>query len=384
MIEVFRIDKMNKLRSSLLLVTLSFLCCEMAAQVKVSDAVQMDRTVYDFGDIMLSDGPQTCVFTMKNTGSKPVAIYNVISSCGCTGVKWTREPVKPGAEGTVTATYNNDEGPYPFDKTLTMYVSDLSKPVILRIRGVSHERKMSLNELYPVRFGALGIRTLDVKAGNMEQGMQKSDEFTVANLSSKPLKIDFTDVSPCLSIKCTASVIEPGATAKVRYTVKADRKLWGKNYYYATPVVDGHRYQASGTLDGLVSPGGKGVIGIWAITKENFSNLSREEKDRGSRPVFDNSTFSFGRIKAGKQVDAVFTMTNEGKSVLEIYKTDPDFKGAELVGKIPPVAPGSRTEVRIHLDTSAMPKGEALVIVQLITNSPIRPLVDLFITGWIE
>jgi hypothetical protein len=31
-----------------------------------------------------------------------------------------------------------------------------------------------------------------------------------------------------------------------------------------------------------------------------------------------------------------------------------------------------------------MPKGEVLAIVNLTTNSPLRPIVNLFITGWIE
>ena len=32
------------------------------------DRVQFDKTVHDFGDILLSDGPVTAVFTAKNIG----------------------------------------------------------------------------------------------------------------------------------------------------------------------------------------------------------------------------------------------------------------------------------------------------------------------------
>lgn len=55
----------------------------------------------------------------------------------------------------------NDEGPYPFDKTLTVYMSGLKKPVVLRLRGVVHEKKLSLNELYPQRRGSLALKKLN-------------------------------------------------------------------------------------------------------------------------------------------------------------------------------------------------------------------------------
>ena len=70
---------------------------------------EFDRTVYDFGNVRISDGPQSCSFQVKNTGSTPAVIYQVASSCGCTGVKWTREPIAPGAEGKISVTYSNDE-----------------------------------------------------------------------------------------------------------------------------------------------------------------------------------------------------------------------------------------------------------------------------------
>jgi hypothetical protein len=51
---------------------------------------------------------------------------------------------------------------------------------------------------------------------------------------------------------------------------------------------------------------------------------------------------------------------------------------------IPVAAPGETVKFRVHLDTTDMPKGEALAIVNLTTNSPLRPIVNLFISGWLE
>ena len=141
---------------------------EDAAQV--GEVVEFDKTVHDFGDISMDDGPLTCVFTVKNIGKEPIAIYEVVTSCGCTDAQWTREPLQPGKTGTISATYKNEDGPVPFDKTLTVYIAGVSKPIILRLRGVVHEKKKPLSELYgAVKLGSMGLKSLNYKVSNVLQ-----------------------------------------------------------------------------------------------------------------------------------------------------------------------------------------------------------------------
>ena len=63
--------------------------------------VRLDKIVHDFGDILVTDGPVTATFTATNVGDKPLVIYSVVSSCGCTDVEWTKQPLKPGEKGTI-------------------------------------------------------------------------------------------------------------------------------------------------------------------------------------------------------------------------------------------------------------------------------------------
>lgn|SRR5574344_38743 len=102
----------------------------------MGEPLQFNTTVHDFGTISTKDGPQKCSFTLTNGTSQPLSIFAVMTSCGCTAANWTREAIAPGKSGTITATYSNDEGPYPFDKTLTVYTSAQKKPVILHLKGV--------------------------------------------------------------------------------------------------------------------------------------------------------------------------------------------------------------------------------------------------------
>lgn len=359
--------------------------------------VQLDKTVHDFGDILVSDGPVTAVFTVKNVSEKAVLIYNVVSSCGCTNVEWTKKPINPGGTGTIKVTFKNDEKGYPFDKTLTAYFSGLKQPVVLRLRGVSHDKKLSLEELYPIRFGNLALKKVDIKGGNLSQGQQKSGNMLVANLGSKPLNVKFSDVSEGLFVRLSPNPVPARSTASLSYTVTADRNHWGKNYYYATPVVDGRVYKAAVSpkagkekpaagAEALVSEPnpelgeGKGKLGIYTYTKENFSGLTEDERNRGPRPMLDNSTYSFGKVKAGKVLDCAFRIENRGKETLKIYKVDAETSHvtAEDFKDVPA---GGKGDLKVAFDTAGFPQGECLVLLTLTTNSPLRPQVTLYLTG---
>lgn len=344
------------------------------AQETLSNGIEFDRYVHNFGDVMLEDGPVSCTFNLANKGSKPVVIYNVTTTCGCTDVQWTREPIKSGGKGQITVTYSNDEGPYPFDKSITVYMSDEKKPVILKLRGISNEKPRPLEELYPVQYGSLGLKESMIQCGNLEQGGSRSDVALVANLSSSLLNVTFGNVSENLSISVTPNPIPAKGTAEMRFTVKADRNLWGKNTYWATPLLNGKAYKNSEGSD---------KIGIWAFTRENFSNYTDEQKQKGSMPRFETSTYSFGKAKVGDEIHATYTFKNEGKSDFLIYKVDTDAC-CYSHSDIPAAAPGETVSFRVHVDTDDMKKGETLTIITLTTNSPIRPIINLFVSGYLE
>ena len=47
------------------------------------------------------------IFRFKNTGKKPLVIRGVHPGCGCTVANPPAEPIAPGAEGEIKATFNS-------------------------------------------------------------------------------------------------------------------------------------------------------------------------------------------------------------------------------------------------------------------------------------
>lgn len=328
--------------------------------------IEWDKTIHDFGDVSVSDGPLTCSFTLKNVGSEAISIFEVVSSCGCTGVNFPKAKIEPGKSATISATYKNEDGPTAFDKTLTVYISGIRRPVILRLRGVVHKEKKSLSQLYsPERLGDFGLKTRQFRTPTLKQGLAVSETATVANLGKKPLSVSFTDVSPQLSVSVSPNPIPAGKTAQIAFTVSADTNLYGLNLYTATPVING--IKASAPLE----------VATW--TQENFALWSREAISKGAIPFFENTTFNFDTVKAGAKLTASFTFTNNGASTFHILKADSDSPALKALS-LPDVAPKGKGKLLFELDTAGLPAGDNVIMISLTTNSPQRPLVNLFVT----
>lgn len=344
----------------LLIFTLAVLLGTVSGQV-----VEFDKTVHDFGDVLVSDGPLTCTFTVKNISDKPQAIYEVVTSCGCTDVKWTRTPLKPGDSGTISVTYSNDSGPLPFDKTLTVYISGTRKPVILRIRGVVHDKKVSLNDLYgKFRIGPLGFKEADFKIGNMEMGESCSTVAKVANLSDRPVNVTVDARSPQLKVNITPNPIPPGSVAEISLKVNSDTTLWGRNTYNATL---------------RVQPGGAtGTISAWAFTKDNFSGLTPAGIRNAPVPTVTDPSSSFGPVSRGTRVNAAFQIANTGNTPLIIRKTDVDMANV-TVSSPTSVAPSASASINVNIDTKDLAPGSHMAIITITTNSPTRPIVYLYV-----
>ena len=79
---------------------------------------EWDAASHDFGKIK-QGVPVTHEFKFTNTGKTPLVITNVQASCGCTTPAWSKEPIPPGGQGFIKATYNA-ASPGGFNKTVTV------------------------------------------------------------------------------------------------------------------------------------------------------------------------------------------------------------------------------------------------------------------------
>lgn len=109
------------------------------AQDSNGPEISFDKTVHKYGKIPYKvDGE--CVFTMTNTGSKPLILTNVQSSCGCAVPKWPRKPIRPGDTEEISVKYDTRR-PGNFTKSIKVFCNAQDTPVVLKITGEVLKRK---------------------------------------------------------------------------------------------------------------------------------------------------------------------------------------------------------------------------------------------------
>jgi hypothetical protein len=70
-----------------------------------SPIVRFFETEMDFGESMEGETLEH-TFKFVNEGKEPLVISNILTSCGCTVIDWSRKPIGPGKKGEIKARFN--------------------------------------------------------------------------------------------------------------------------------------------------------------------------------------------------------------------------------------------------------------------------------------
>jgi len=131
--------------------TIGFTSCKDGATAKIEEAnltaaaenkevagdfpvMTFTEVEYDFGTV--DEG--TVVeheYKFKNTGNAPLIVVNAKGSCGCTVPTWSKEPIAPGAEGSMLVKFNTNGKPNAQTKTVTIKANTEKGTESIRIKG---------------------------------------------------------------------------------------------------------------------------------------------------------------------------------------------------------------------------------------------------------
>lgn len=81
---------------------------------------------------------KTYVLKLKNTGSKPLIIQGVSTSCGCTKVEFDKKPVSVGSEAELIIIYESETSGR-FKKNIDIYCNIASSPLRVVVTGEVRE-----------------------------------------------------------------------------------------------------------------------------------------------------------------------------------------------------------------------------------------------------
>jgi len=112
---------------------------------------KFEKETIDYGKISKgSNGERVFIFT--NTGTQPLIIKNIQSSCGCTVPKKPEKPIMPGEKGEIKVSYDTKRVG-GFSKAITIFSNAKNVRKVIKIKGfvnkgVSLQKEKSMLSKY--------------------------------------------------------------------------------------------------------------------------------------------------------------------------------------------------------------------------------------------
>lgn len=130
-----------KLKKIIILVILSISYIFAYSQNTGKDAIiEFEYIKYNY-DTIQQNSSGISKFYFKNTGSAPLVISKVSTSCGCTNVSYPKKPIMPNEKGIIEVTYNTSQiGSFRKTIVVNSNAKNATKSV-LTIKGVVVKKK---------------------------------------------------------------------------------------------------------------------------------------------------------------------------------------------------------------------------------------------------
>ena len=301
-------------------------------------ALKFHSTVGDYGHIPEDGGSVVCRFEAVNSGTEPVAIVDVITSCGCTSVAFDRKPIAAGESTTLDIRFDPMNRPGRIDRTVYLRTTDFDGDIRLSLVGEVTPRDKSVEELYPFDMGGgLRLATNHHTFTYIEHGKAIEERIGYINSSDKAITIALSPIRSSGALTVTyPKWLEAGASGDIiiRYRLSLESSRYGT-------LNDEFRF----AVDGV---GSEHIVTTQAIAVDNFDLYDDISTPRG---VIPKNIIKFGEVnRTNDFLERSFTIVNEGQSSLFIRKVESSSSAIRaIVEQGAKLKPGETLKITVRL-----------------------------------
>ncbi len=340
---------------------LALMFCSNLAFALEKPVAQFKEATHDFGTIREEEGPVTHEFVFINTGNKPLIISRIITSCGCTTPHWTKEAVLPGKKGVISAQYNPNNRPGPFNKSLKVITNAEKKIITLHVKGNVIPKAETIEENYRLKLGAVRLKSDLVYLGKMKTQKTRSKAIDIYNESDQVITFDKAVTAPDF-INLTFEPINLNPKEVGRILIQYDPNHEDNLGYNSHSVY----FQTDEEVDA------RKKLKITARITEYFPPLSEEEKADAPKLNIKDKVFGFGKIQRGGTYQGEILLTNSGKSILNVRKIKSSCTCLNATLDNYDINPGISAKLNLKLETISR-KGNQTIQLYIVTNDPLNP-----------
>ena len=346
---------------------LFFLSILFAVNIAVSaqPKISFDKPIQELG-YLLWRNPVTITYNFTNTGSTPLIISNVTTSCGCTTADWTKTPIAAGAKGTVTAVFDA-EAIGRFYKEVGVYCNAESAPIYLEFNGEVTADARNYSFTHPYGFDAIRLNKEEIEFNDVNKGEKPEFEILVANTSTKPYVPVLMHLPPYLSAKAYPEILGKQKSGKIIVTLDSE-KLPKLGITRASVYLS--RFMGD-------KVGVENEIPISIGLLPDFAHVSDYERNNPPRIKVSTTNLEFSAMKLKQKKSQTVVITNNGNSNLEIQDMQVFSMALAVKLKKRVLAPGESTKMKITVLAKNLGRTKGAPRVLMITNDPKQPMVTI-------
>lgn len=335
--------------------------------------IEFDKRTFDFGNIDEGDGRVTHNFIFKNTGSTPLIINDIQTSCGCTSPTWTRTPVAPGKSGIIAVSFNPLGRPGQFTKAIYVHSNALDIQENLTISGNVIPRpnqELEEKQNFPFAIDDLLLSAKTLELNDVNKGDKVSTVIKVKNKSNGDVKLSLVPKIDYISF--SPQTVPADSTVDLIFLFDSDKcPIWG---------VIKEEINLSINKQRDFSDDSKIIISGNII--EDFTKLSPEELAQApvlklSVKSVDLGTIGVNTMKINKKRTAKFRFTNAGRNRLEIRRIINSNSELTVKNSNLKIKSGKSQELKIELNTTDLLPGIYKKTITVQTNAPENTFVVL-------
>lgn len=327
--------------------------------------ITFDKPVQELG-YLLWRHPVRITYNFTNTGSSPLVISNVTTSCACTIADWTKKPIPAGAKGQVTATFDA-EAIGRFYKEVGVYCNASSMPIYLEFNGEVTADSRDYMHTHPYGFDAIRLNKQEIEFNSVNKGDKPQVEILVANTSNKTYVPVLMHLPPYLSAKAYPEILGKQKNGKIVVTLHTDKLpklgITSTSVYLSRFMGD--------------KVGTENEIPVSVALLPDFAHVSDYTRQNPPCIQLSNKQLEFLNLKPSQKKSQTILITNTGKSELVIQDMQVFSMALGVKLKKHVLAPGETTKMKITVLSKNIGRTKGTPRILMITNDPKHPMITV-------
>jgi hypothetical protein len=248
-----------------------------------------------------------------------------------------------------------------FTKQMAVYRVGSDEPVILKMQGIVVPEMTDYSKNYPYTFGDLLADVNNVEFDNVNKGDHPEVEIRVLNSGSSVMTPNIQHLPPYLTAMATPETLTPGKTGKVILTLNTEKVqdfgLTQTTVYLAERL--GEKVSSETELP------------VSVVLSPNTTLYAGGNKQYAPKMELSVDSLSLGRLGGKNRKSGVITITNTGRTALNISSLQMFTKGMKVTLDKRELQPRETAKLKIAVtDRNQLLKARQKPRVLMITNDP--------------